>query len=514
MRIGLILVSFALIVGVIGGGIYYVQSQETSTTQGATSDPDTTSPPSDSGEADSATSDADDALQPPDQRYWSDPAWVGQPYPPDEVSGLITFRGNPTRTFYGQGPVPQQTPVIDWSYPKNSGMCGTSDDGSGPSTWCGTGWTGQPSVFEREGKTWLIFGAYDYGIHFLNARNGKQLLPTFTTGDIIKGSVTVDPDGYPLVYSGSRDNYLRVIAFDGSSPRELWKLNARDVSPTQWNDDWDGSPLVIDDYLFEGGENSRIHIVKLNRKYSKSGQVKVSPKLVWDAASWDAELSSAFGSPQTSIENSVAIYKNTMYFANSAGLVQGWNIKGLKQGKDPRRVFRFWTGDDTDATITIDADGFLYVGSEYEKGNTRSQQVGQMMKLDPSKPDNPLVWSVKDQSRRPGGIWGTPALHRDVVIFDTDGGQFLAVDRDSGKVLWRRNLPGPLWQSPVVVDDVLLIGDCLGTMHAYDVSQTRKRPPELWQKTIGGCIESTPAVHNGRIYFGTRAGKMHALAAP
>ena len=137
-----------------------------------------------------------------------------------------------------------------------------------------------------------------------------------------------------------------------------------------------------------------------------------------------------------------------------------------------------------------------------------------MMKLDPGKPKDPLVWSIKDQSRRPGGIWGTPALHRDVVIFDTDGGQFLAVDRETGKVLWRRNLPGPLWQSPVVVDDVLLIGDCLGTMHAYDVSNTRKRPRQLWQKTVGGCIESTPAVHDGRIYFGTRAGKMHALAAP
>ena len=30
--------------------------------------------------------------------------------------------------------------------------------------------------------------------------------------------------------------------------------------------------------------------------------------------------------------------------------------------------------------------------------------------------------------------------------------------------------------------------------------------------TLGGCIESTPAVWKGRIYVGTRAGAVHALS--
>jgi hypothetical protein len=66
----------------------------------------------------------------------------------------------------------------------------------------------------------------------------------------------------------------------------------------------------------------------------------------------------------------------------------------------------------------------------------------------------------------------------------------------------------------VVVDDVLLIGDCNGIMHAYDLADTTVRPPELWQLEIGGCIESTPAVWNGRMYFGTRAGGFHAVGLP
>jgi hypothetical protein len=59
------------------------------------------------GTADTAAS---DQIVPADSPYWSDPAGVGKPYPPGTVKGQITFRGNPTRTFYGTGPVPRTTP--------------------------------------------------------------------------------------------------------------------------------------------------------------------------------------------------------------------------------------------------------------------------------------------------------------------------------------------------------------------------------------------------------------------
>ena len=76
---------------------------------------------------------------------------------------------------------------------------------------------------------------------------------------------------------------------------------------------------------------------------------------------------------------------------------------------------------------------------------------------------------------------------------------------------WRKQLSGPTWQSPVVVDDVLLQGDCDGVLHAYDVSDTTVEPAELWAVTLGGCIESTPAVWKGRIYLGSRNGKLYAI---
>src|SRR5262245_26131196 len=188
---------------------------------------------------------------------WVDPASAFQPYSGATVAGLLTFRGNPTRNYYGKGPVPR-APHVAWQYPDHT-MCAESEDRGKTTKWCGNGWTGQPAVFERDGRTLVAFGAYDRAVHLVDGATGADVVPPFVTGDIIKGSVTVDPDGYPLIYTGSRDNKLRILAFDRGELTELWSLDAYAVAPTRWNDDWDGSPLVLKDWLFQGGENSQIH---------------------------------------------------------------------------------------------------------------------------------------------------------------------------------------------------------------------------------------------------------------
>ena len=85
------------------------------------------------------------------------PAWtVGQPW--GTTVGLTMFRGNPTRTYYGSGPL-AASPAELWRYP-GSPMCSESVNLGETAVWCGMGWTGQPAVWEREdGITELIFGA-------------------------------------------------------------------------------------------------------------------------------------------------------------------------------------------------------------------------------------------------------------------------------------------------------------------------------------------------------------------
>jgi hypothetical protein len=430
------------------------------------------------------------------------------------VPGLTTFRGNLTRSYHGEGPVPRRPKVL-WRYPRTGALCSRSADESGSHTWCGVGWTGQPNVIPRKRVLELRFGAYDAHYHFLNALTGRPLRPHLVTGDLAKGSATSDPDGYPLYYAGSRDNLFRIVALDRGRPTVLWSMDANTSVPyIVWNNDWDGAALVVGDYLLEGGENSWFYVVRLNRGWTPKGRVRVRPEIVLTVPGWDSALTRDAPDRHFSIENSVAFDKGVAYFSNSAGLVQGWDISRiLRGGRGARRVFRFWTGDDTDASIVIDEKGFLYVASELEKFNARSRQVGQLIKLNPFRRKRPRVWGVQltQTNAGAGGSWSTPALDRELVYVATNAGGVVAVDRRTGKVRWKLKLPGPTWGSPVVVDNVLLEGDCAGYLNAYDVANQLRKPRRLWRLKLGGCIESTPAVWQGRIYIGTRGGAMYAI---
>jgi outer membrane protein assembly factor BamB len=433
--------------------------------------------------------------------------------------GLTTFRGNASRSYYGEGPLPKD-PVILWRYPTSGGLCSSSNDIHGTRVWCGTGWTGQPNVIQRDdGKIEVREGAYDGHYHFINGKTGKPLRPDLVTGDLAKGSATSDPEGYPLYYAGSRDNLFRVVALDRAKPTVLWSMDSNTSVPDpKWNDDWDGAALVVGDYLLEGGENSWFYVVKLNRRYDANGLVQVDPKIVMSIPGWDDQELKDLGDSNVSIENSVAFRDGVVYFANSGGLVQGWDISDvLAGGTKYERVFRFWTGDETDASLVIDEDGYLYAARHIEfnipsRPKTRDHQIGSLIKLDPRKPNDPVVWDVQIGGyEADNGILGTPALYKGIVYVNDNAGALMAVDGKNGKILWTVTLPGPTWNSPVPIDDQILVGDCAGNLYDFDISNPKQYPTEKWRIQLGGCIESTPAVWHGRIYVGTRGGAIFGI---
>jgi outer membrane protein assembly factor BamB len=448
----------------------------------------------------------------------ADPAGFGRPYS-TAVNGVLTFRGNQTRSYYGTGPLPRTTPQVLWQYPgPGRQMCGTSSEYGNVRTWCGTGWTGQPAVFERDGRTWVVFGAYDYKIHFVDADTGLEIIPPFETGDLAKGNVTIDPDGYPLVYAGSRDNYLRVIAFDGDRPRELYKLNGR-TDDRRHNDDWDAAPLVVNDHLIEGGENSWFYGLKLNRGYAADGTATVDPELAFRVPGWDQQLlddlAGGTDPNRVSLEASVAISGDTAWLNSSGGLLQGWDLSSLRSGTGQvNRTFRYWTGDDSDATVVVDDEGFLYVGVEVDRNNRRAQEVGQLLKIDPRQPDDPVVWRIDLNNGKDSGTWAAPVVLDDVVIWNGKPGRIYGIDRTSGELLWKVGVSAPVLSSPVVVGDVLVQADGGGFLRGFDVSNPRVQPSELWQLQLEGNLESTPAVWEGRIYIGSRDGFMYCIGLP
>lgn len=441
------------------------------------------------------------------------PGWtVGQPW--GTTQGVTMFRGNPTRTFYGTGPI-ADSPVEAWQYP-DSPMCATSSVGGERTVWCGLGWTGQPVVYERaDGTTELIFGAYDRSVHFLDAESGTDVRSPFVTGDIIKGSVTLDPDGYPLLYFGSRDNKLRILALDRDEPEVLWSLDSGEVNGV-WNNDWDANPVIVDDILYEGGENGWFFAYQLNRGTGPDGLVLVEPERLVAMPGYDDDLIARSGR-NVSIESSVAVFEQRVYFTNSGGRVVGLDVSNVRAGVAPV-VFDYYAGGDIDATPVIDADGYLYVSIEYEptqmdiEERNRNREVGQLVKLDPYTHGDPRLWGV-DLTSGTGdsGLWSTPALGQGMLYVNTHSGDLIAVDGQSGEILWTDPVGFHSWSSPLIVDDTLVVATCLGELRGYSLEAPASPRIEWTIQASESCLEATPVVWNGVIYVGSRDGYMRAF---
>ena len=192
----------------------------------------------------------------------------------------------------------------------------------------------------------------------------------------------------------------------------------------------------------------------------------------------------------------------------------GFDISNIESGVAPV-VFDYWVGDDTDATPIADEKGNLYIAVEKERFNTRSKEIGQLVKLDPYKEGDPLVWSIEVPGvtdKSVGGIWATPVLYKNNLYVSTHRGELLDVDTDSGQVLWRENIGAHEWGSGSVLDDKLVVPLCdKGSIRAYDLTQPNE-PKMLWNLKAGaGCIESTPAVWKNQIFFGSRDGYFYKI---
>ncbi|MGN6696361.1 MAG: hypothetical protein ACTHN0_19440, partial [Aquihabitans sp.] len=163
-RIAVVCVALATLAAACSSG-----GSDSSATTGSTTNASSTTTAATTTEPEATTT----TTEPP-YAGWVDPKSSGQPYG-EIVDGQITFRGNPTRSYYGKGPVPT-APEVLWRYPRSSGMCGESSVGDETKTWCGSGWTGEPAVWKGpDGRTWVAFGAYDKAVHVIDGVTGKDI---------------------------------------------------------------------------------------------------------------------------------------------------------------------------------------------------------------------------------------------------------------------------------------------------------------------------------------------------
>ncbi|HEC43486.1 MAG TPA: hypothetical protein ENI20_11715 [Bacteroides sp.] len=460
-----------------------------------------------------------------------------------------TFLGNEQRNYYGNQ-APDSLEVI-WKHYLGKGKTIISRK-LGSREWAGAGWTGQPLLVEEnpdsgeEAELYLIQGAYDHNLKKIRASDG-ELIWEYGFDDVIKGTGTIweNPDAELveqrlIILQGSRlgvGNYLdtkhipsyRAISY--FTGKELWRLDVK------WTDsysrDVDGSALIIGDTAYLGLENSLFTVFSPDPQKARMKDGMLQPEIFQERKLYKKEDVAAHRYNVVT-ESSPSLLDNHIYVASGSGHVWGYNL-------DTRSLdWDFVTGSDMDGSAVVTSDKCIMVSVEkqYIDG------PGGAMKLDPSKaPEDAVVWyqPVNDTSFNTweGGIIGsvgmTDAYYPDLgdnspgygtqyaamvgidgylrVVDHTVVDSSRKVTGPDGVALFHppkgiyKKFVGPSISTPIFTGSKLIIAGYHGIwLFEYDLDGNFRQLDRLKM-----AFETTPIVHDGRIYVASRNGYLYCL---
>ena len=463
----------------------------------------------------------------------------GDPETYNKIPGVLTFRGNNARTGGAWGTAQISERKLDVAWTKEIGEI----RGEG-SYWPGAGWTGQPLLVQwpRETKVAMgldakyvdddtfvevIYPVFEGKIHRLDLRTGEPTKPPIEVGWGFKGTASVDPRGYPLLYAGQGLNDTngtigpwRHRVFDLIQNKEVWHISGLDAAAPRV--DWgafDSSALVDaeSDTLMVPAENGLIYKVKLNSAYDAAAKtVSISPEVT--RLRYTTPASAKYG-----IENSAVAYRNLMFAADNDGNLFSWDATTLEM-LWMRQVY-----DDTDASLVLDAadDGvFLYTGNQVDhRGATGGERITNIRKIDALT--GKQVWQYDIPAYYDaavnGGVLGTPIVGRgptaDMVIFNVSRttapreGDLVALDKKTGGVIWRRHLSNYSWSSPTLLTgsdgtQYVVLPDSDGVVHLID-PQTGE---DLSTLSLGGKnIEATVSAFGDMLVVASYDRKIYGI---
>lgn len=445
-----------------------------------------------------------------------------------DVEGIVTFRGSNYRDGGSYGTIPNNPTSLKIAWTKSIG---------GLDKWDGVGWTGQASAVRwsdelrqmmninaekkaKDGLVEVIYGTLDGKIYFLDLDDGTSTRDPINIGASIKGSVSVDPRGYPLLYCGQGIYEVhgetvkcatRIWSLIDQS--KLWEIDGKDsLALRKWRA-FDSSPLVdaATDTLIQVGENGVVYTLDLNTKF-ENGQISIAPETVRYV--YKQSLEGQLGS-----ENSPVVYNNYIYFANNTGIIQCVDLNTMEL------IWSFNGLDDIDASMVLeveeDGEVALYVSNEYDNRGTRGPC--QMFRLNALIGE--LVWSHEVEIYRSeaveGGSFATPAVGKgtlsDLVFFHpalTKGnvGTLFALDKKTGETVWEYSLGAYGWSSPTCVysedgTGYVIVCSESGIMRLFDGLTGRV----VTAVDLGANIEGSPIVFDDMIVVGTRGRKIYGI---
>lgn len=437
------------------------------------------------------------------------------------LKGVTCFRGNNMRDggSYGNAYVKEEKLEIVW---KKS--IGSIDN------WTGVGWNGQPSIVqwdkdviatmnikaekkEKDNLKEVIYATLDGNVYFLDLEDGKDTRDKLKIGAPVKGSLTVDPRGIPLLYvgqgidtNGGRYVDFAYRIFSLTNFQKLYEIKGRDNLAGRYWGAFDSTALIdkTTDTFFECGENGLFYSGTLNTKY-ENGNISINPKINkyrYDIPSKD----------KRGIENSIAIYKNYGYFADNDGMLQCLDLNTLKP------VWVLNVNDDTDSTIVLEkGEDVLNLYTACEVDHQGSGGYSYVRKIDATS--GKILWENKYicgyNEEVNGGALATPIVGKgdisNLVIFNIarhpggSEGLLVAIDKNSGKEVWSMPLKNYCWSSPIALytdSQKSYLIQCDSTGKAILIEGISGKLLDTIE--LGGNVEGSPAAFNNNIVVGTR----------
>lgn len=452
------------------------------------------------------------------------------PEPYSTFDGIFTFRGGPSRTGGAFGTIPKDPVKLEIAW--------TVQTEHGQEPWFGgAGWTGQPVMVRwpavirnsmprlgkhraDDGLVEVIQGSLDGHVYFLDLYTGAKTRKPLDTGNPIKGSVSLDPRGFPLLFVGQgipekRDIGLHV--YELIDDTQVFFLPGHDSNALRsWWGAFDSSGLLnrkTDTYVV-GGENGLVYSIKLHSDFDPIAlTMKVKPEVSryrYQNARHNAE--------RLGVESSLTVVKNVAFFADNSGIIQAVDLRTFQP------LWSFDAGDDTDASVTVEWPA-LYTGCEVDHRGLKGD--AHVRRLDART--GAVVWDrayacegTLEPKRNQAGVFATNVIGRgdvaDLVFFTLarcpgeKRGAVVALDKETGKEVWKHELPLFSWSSPTALTDKagktwILQGGIGGIVRLLD-ARTGKQAAQV---QLVGDIEASPAVFDDRVVLGTRADRIYGL---
>ena len=449
--------------------------------------------------------------------------------------GVFTFRNDNFRGNAAFGTVDVQIPQLSVAWQTELGNMRTDDSGR----LYGVGWTGQPVIIKWSKELRLamnitdekkqvsplkevIFSGQDGKVYFLDLDDGVMSRDPINVGYPLKGSVSVDPQGQPIIAFGQgiskvggKTGPIGFYIYSLLDQKELYFLNGRRTDKQDQystNGAFDGTALFerSSDHLVVGGENGLLYTVKLNTQFDYANpenmSIAITPEISYLMTKGKQENTTV------SLESSAAMYSNYAFVADKQGYVRCVDTTTMQT------VWAFDAGDNTDATPALDfsKDGSLslYTGTTVFARQQRAKQAT-IRSLNAMTGAENWAYTVacsysKDER---AGVKASPVVGKesiaDLVIFTVNkveegGSAIVALNKQTGAEFWKHRFTSEATSSPVAVyNDAgnawIIQGDESGRLTMLEgLTGTVATTLEL-----GGKIEGSPAVYRDMLVIGT-----------